>query len=71
MNAGYASAMFEPFPISATDGTSCKRFKNCSDLYPMVVCPLPVNDHGSHPEVVNPGWATFIKLFLQAPLLAP
>ena len=28
--------------------------------YPLVVCPLPGNGHGSHDAVVNPGAATFI-----------
>jgi hypothetical protein len=39
------------------------RFKNCSELFPMVVCPLPLGDHSGHDDVVNPGWVTFVKLF--------
>jgi hypothetical protein len=67
----YATAMFDPFPISATDSNSCKRFKNCNPLFPMVVCPLPLNDHGGHESVVNPGWVAFIKLFQNPPLFTP
>jgi hypothetical protein len=65
----YGTAMFDPFPISATDSTSCKKYRGCPAEYPLVVCPLPGNQHASHDNVVNPGWDTFIKLFLTAPLL--
>jgi hypothetical protein len=65
----YDTATFDPYPISATDSTSCKKYKGCPDLYPLVVCPLPGNDHASSPQVVNPGWTTFIKSFLAPPLL--
>ena len=67
----YANATFMPFPISATDSTSCKRYNGCSPLYPLVVCPLNLNLHSSNDPVVDPGWATFIKLFSTPPLLTP
>jgi hypothetical protein len=69
----YASAlanMSDPFPLG-NDTMSCKRFKGGNPLFPMVVCPLPLNDHGGHESVVNPGWVAFIKLFQAAPLFTP
>jgi poly(3-hydroxybutyrate) depolymerase len=66
----YESALFDPFPLG-TDSTSCKRYRGCPDVFPLVVCPLPVSDFTGHESVVNPGWVAFIKLFLQAPLLTP
>jgi hypothetical protein len=66
----YATAMFDPFPLGG-DTNSCRRFKGCPDLYPVVVCPLPLNPRGSSENVVNPGWVAFIKLFLAPPLLNP
>jgi hypothetical protein len=32
----------------------------CPAAYPLVVCPLPGNQHASHDNVVNPGFAQFI-----------
>jgi hypothetical protein len=65
----YQTAMFDPFPISATDSTSCKKYRGCPDLYPLVVCPLPGNTHGSNDGVVNPGWCSFLKLFSALPVV--
>jgi hypothetical protein len=65
----YQTAAYTPFPISAQDSTSCKRYNGCSPLYPMVVCPLNLNDHAGHEAVVIPGWPSFIRLFTSAPLL--
>jgi hypothetical protein len=67
----YANATFMPFPISATDSTSCKRYTGCNPTYPLVVYPLNLSDHGGHDNVVIPGWDAFIKLFTTAPLLTP
>jgi poly(3-hydroxybutyrate) depolymerase len=67
----YATATFEPFPITATDGFSCKRFTGCPAATPLVVCPLPLNDTSLHEGVVNPAWSTFFKLFQAPPLLGP
>jgi hypothetical protein len=67
----YQTATFDPFPISATDGTSCKKFQGCPDLAPLVVCALPGNGKSDHASIVVPGWPTFIKLFSTAPLLTP
>src|SRR5262249_52889084 len=65
----YQTASFTPFQISATDSMNCKKYNGCSPLYPMVVCPLNLNDHSGHEFVVIPGWPSFIKLFSQPPLL--
>jgi poly(3-hydroxybutyrate) depolymerase len=59
---------FMPFPVG-TDTTSCKRYKGCPDLTPMVVCPLPGNNHASHDAVVDPGWPAFLSLFSMGDLI--
>jgi poly(3-hydroxybutyrate) depolymerase len=64
----YQTATFDPFPIQG-NANACKRYKGCNELFPTVVCPLPLNDHGSHDDVVNPAWVAFIKLFQAPPLL--
>jgi poly(3-hydroxybutyrate) depolymerase len=67
---GYSNAVFENFPIGGGNAeTTCKRIANCDPLFPLVVCALPGNGHGSHDDVANPGFATFIKLFSAAPLI--
>jgi hypothetical protein len=65
----YASAMFEPFPISGVDSSSCKRYKSCSELAPLVVCPLPGGVRTDSSNVVVPAWTTFVSLFQAAPLV--
>jgi len=40
-------------------------------LYPLVVCPLNGNGHGSHDDVVNPAVSYFLKSFNMPPLLTP
>ncbi len=67
----YQTASFDPFPISATDSTSCKKFKGCPTVAPLVVCSLSISDYSAHEMVVIPTWATFIKLFSTPPLLTP
>ena len=69
--ANYAAAEFEPFPVSDANDTRCKRIKDCDPKFPLVVCPLPGNGHGSHPEVVEPGFPKFMGLFNAPPLLTP
>jgi poly(3-hydroxybutyrate) depolymerase len=59
---------FTPFPVG-TDMTSCKRYKGCPDLTPMVVCPLPGNNHADHASVVDPGWPAFLSLFSTGDLI--
>ena len=59
---------FTPFPVG-TDMTSCKRYKGCPDLTPMVVCPLQGNNHASHDAVVDPGWPAFVGLFSTGDLI--
>jgi poly(3-hydroxybutyrate) depolymerase len=65
----YAQAQFENFPIGGGQADDkCKRIKNCDPLYPLVVCAFPGGGHGSHPEVVEPGWPKFVGLFAMPPL---
>ena len=57
----YATAQFDNYPIGGGNPDStCKKIKGCPADYPLVVCALPLNDHGSHDAVVNPGFATFV-----------
>jgi hypothetical protein len=68
----YSTATFDPFPIGGGNvDTTCKRFTGCPDVAPLVVCPLRSNSTGPNDDVVNPGWTTFIKLFMTPPLLTP
>lgn len=61
---GYDDAMLENFPIGGNNpDTTCKLIKNCPALYPLVVCALPGDQHASHDNVVNPGFAKYIKQF--------
>jgi hypothetical protein len=70
--AGYDSAVFQDFPIGGGNpDNTCRKITGCDPLYPLVVCALPGNGKGSHDNVVNPGFTTFIKLFEQPPLLTP
>ncbi len=59
---------FTPFTVG-TDSTSCKRYKGCPDITPMVVCPLPGNNHADHASVVDPGWPAFLSLFSTGTLI--
>jgi hypothetical protein len=64
----YETAEFEPFPISTSDQTSCKRVKGCPDApLPLVICPPPFSGQTSHDDIVVPGWLTFVKLFEPPP----
>jgi hypothetical protein len=65
----FQTATFEPFPISATDSTSCKKFVGCPAIAPLVVCPLFGNQASSNDAVVNPAFTTFLSLFERSPLL--
>jgi poly(3-hydroxybutyrate) depolymerase len=59
----------EPYPIGGGQpDNTCKHIMNCDPLFPLVVCDLNLNDHGSHDDVVNPGVSTFLQSFLAAPL---
>jgi hypothetical protein len=63
----YFTAMFTSFPLPNLPDMTCKRFMGCPDLYPLVVCPLPGNTHGSHDSVVDPGWPAFLALLAGPP----
>jgi polyhydroxybutyrate depolymerase len=63
MGTSYATATLENYPVPGLGMNTCQKLRGCPDLYPLVVCNLPGNQHGSHNEVVNPGVNTFIKMF--------
>jgi hypothetical protein len=65
----YQNAQYDPFTIGTGDNGSCRKLRGCPETFPLIVCPLPLNDHGSHDNVVNPGWVSYIKLFQAPPLL--
>jgi poly(3-hydroxybutyrate) depolymerase len=61
IGTSYDTAQFQNYPIGGGNADStCQKIKGCPDLYPLVVCALPGNQHGSHSAVVNPGFATFV-----------
>jgi poly(3-hydroxybutyrate) depolymerase len=60
-----ATTHFVDFPGSP----ACKRIDGCDPKFPLVVCPLNGNGHGSHDDVVNPAVSTFLKLFSAPPLI--
>jgi len=72
IGSNYDNAMFDDFPIGGGNpANTCKKIRGCPELYPLVVCALPGTAHGSHDNVANPGFSTFVKLFSAAPLLTP
>jgi poly(3-hydroxybutyrate) depolymerase len=72
MGTGFDDALFESFPIgSLNSDTTCKKIVGCPALTPLVVCALPGSGGGAHDNVANPGFSTFITLFMNAPLLTP
>jgi poly(3-hydroxybutyrate) depolymerase len=65
----YDTATFDNFPIGGGNpDTTCKLIKGCPATYPLVVCALPGNAHGSHDNVANPGFSKFISAFSSPPL---
>jgi poly(3-hydroxybutyrate) depolymerase len=70
--ATYQAAPKENFKIGGGVADDvCKKIMGCDPLYPLVVCELPGNSHGSHDNIANPGFSTFLKLFEAPPLLTP
>ena len=66
----YDTAPKENFPVGGgVAADQCKRITGCNPLYPLVICELPGTAHGSHDNVVNPGFSTFLKLFSMGELL--
>ncbi|HVJ18925.1 MAG TPA: hypothetical protein VM686_26070 [Polyangiaceae bacterium] len=64
----YATASFTDYPIG--DGNPdnvCQKISGCPETHPLVVCPLPGNGRGTHDNIANPGFSTFI-LDLAQPL---
>jgi poly(3-hydroxybutyrate) depolymerase len=66
----YDNADFEDFPIANNAANTCRRIVGCNPLFPLVVCPLNGNGHGSHQDQVNPGVTAFLESFLVPPLAA-
>jgi hypothetical protein len=50
---------------------TCKSILGCDPLYPLVVCLLPGQGIGVRDNVVEPGFATFVRSFQYPPLLPP
>lgn len=70
-DAAVAANQVENFPIGGgVPDDTCKKIKGCPDLYPLVVCPLPGNGHGSHDTQANNGFSTFVKLFSAGTLIS-
>jgi polyhydroxybutyrate depolymerase len=68
MGNSFDNATLDPFPGGPAE---CKMIKGCPALYPLVVCPLNGNGHGSHENIVNPGVSTYLQMFQKAPFLTP
>ncbi|HTM44559.1 MAG TPA: hypothetical protein VL137_06365 [Polyangiaceae bacterium] len=69
MGTGYDDATLVNFPIGGgKPDDTCKAIQSCNPLTPLVVCALNGTNHASHADVVEPGVATFLKLFSAAPL---
>jgi poly(3-hydroxybutyrate) depolymerase len=57
----YDTAQFQNYPIGGGNPiVTCQKMMGCPALYPLVVCPLPGNDHSRHEAVANPGFGTFL-----------
>jgi hypothetical protein len=70
--AAYDLTTAPDFPIGGGNlSGTCKLLKGCAALFPMVSCRLSNTSHGTNPEIVNPGFSTFIRFFEKAPLLGP
>jgi hypothetical protein len=59
----FETATFDPFPISATDITSCKRYRGCPDPYPLVICIVPGGNIDHYGLVASAGFPAFMALF--------
>lgn len=67
----YDSAPSELFPIGGgKPDDTCQRISGCNPLFPIVVCPLPGPAQTINEDVMQPGWATFIKMFQAPPFVA-
>jgi poly(3-hydroxybutyrate) depolymerase len=70
IGTSYDTAQFDNYPIGGGNAdTTCKLIKGCPAIYPLVVCALPGNGHGSHDNVTNPGFSTFISGFSAGPFI--
>jgi hypothetical protein len=64
IGTGYDTTMFDNYAIGGGNAdTTCKLIKGCPAIYPLVVCALPGNAHGSHDNIANPGFSKFIAGF--------
>jgi poly(3-hydroxybutyrate) depolymerase len=65
-----AKGMVQNFPIGGgKPDDTCKLIKGCPEIHPLVVCALPGNQHAPHNDTVEPGFATYLKLFNQGAFL--
>jgi hypothetical protein len=67
----YSGAMWDNYPVAGNADNTCRKMRGCPELYPLVVCPLPGNGHGSHDNVTNPGFSAFIKQFSAGAFITP
>jgi hypothetical protein len=58
----YATAMFDPFPLSS-DTTSCKKYRGCPESSPMIVCPVAGSARDPAANLVPTAWPAFVALF--------
>jgi poly(3-hydroxybutyrate) depolymerase len=62
VGTNYDNASLEDYPIGGDNPDDLRqKIQGCPDDYPLVICALPGSGHGSHDNVANPGFATFIK----------
>lgn len=68
MNDAIAKGLVVSFPIGGGNADNvCKLIQGCSELYPLVVCPLPPQHQQSFNYVVEAAGSTFLNMFLKAP----
>jgi hypothetical protein len=71
-DAKVAANEVQNFVIGGNNAANtCQLLKGCPEIHPLVVCALPGNQHGGHDNVVNPGFATFVKQFSAGNFLTP
>jgi hypothetical protein len=66
LGTGIDDATFDPFPISATDSSTCEKIRGCPELVPLVVCLLP-GTQLSNDFVVDFAWPAFVDLLENPP----
>jgi len=69
MTTTYNVANTDPWPVGGD--TTCKKVRGCPELYPLIVCIINGNSHGSHDQLANPAFVQYLGLFTKAPFLTP